>query len=506
MTRTLPQTDTLKSLARWGRLIASDRRAFPAALLLVLAFNLFWYGAFLSFPLFGEDAGALYSNLLETIKDGELATTRFPIKWLEGLGQPNLFVTFTFDPFSWAMLLPLEPADSFRLSMALRASAGWLSSYWFVLVLFRGRRGVALIAATLYLLIDFTLMNAWGIHTFAGMYNATHAALFPLLPVLALLVMRSRRWLGPADLGLFVVLLFFLLDYPIGSLIGTCVFLAYAAVALGLARPAERPAAVRGLAKIVAMVAILLLAPPLNVLASWSALLQDSARTVFAGELFAYGYDYVPPVMWARTSPALRACILLCLSVLLFNRRWPRPLRMALGTLLIVVGGVQLAAVVKYLGWVPQLIDRLPRFQFFEFYATPAYAACGGFALYYWRDSAVSAPGGEAARRVVAAGCHPFLPSRRRRLAPWGRCGRHLCAPRHRRARARRGSARRLDGGARIAARGWAGGSDRARVGRGRSLATPERVYLSHFLSLRPLPDRPLLVPRPGRRHDGHGR
>ena len=400
MTRTLPQTDTLKSLARWGRLIASDRRAFPAALLLVLAFNLFWYGAFLSFPLFGEDAGALYSNLLETIKDGELATTRFPIKWLEGLGQPNLFVTFTFDPFSWAMLLPLEPADSFRLSMALRASAGWLSSYWFVLVLFRGRRGVALIAATLYLLIDFTLMNAWGIHTFAGMYNATHAALFPLLPVLALLVMRSRRWLGPADLGLFVVLLFFLLDYPIGSLIGTCVFLAYAAVALGLARPAERPAAVRGLAKIVAMVAILLLAPPLHVLASWSALLQDSARTVFAGELFAYGYDYVPPVMWARTSPALRACILLCLSVLLFNRRWPRPLRMALGTLLIVVGGVQLAAVVKYLGWVPQLIDRLPRFQFFEFYATPAYAACGGFALYYWRDLLFPRLAGR--RRVVS--------------------------------------------------------------------------------------------------------
>ncbi|MGO8867127.1 MAG: hypothetical protein ACLQME_11555 [Alphaproteobacteria bacterium] len=382
------------------RLVASDRRAFPLALLLVLAFNLFWYGAFLSFPLFGEDAGALFSNLLETIKDGQLATTHFPIKWLEGLGQPNLFVTFTFDPFSWAMLLPLEQADSFRLSMALRASAGWLSSYWFVLVLFRGRRGVALTAATLYLLVDFTLMNAWGIHTFAGMYNATHAALFPLLLALALLVMRSRRWLGPADLALLVALFFFLLDYPIGSLIGTCVLLAYTVVALGLTRPAERAAAVRGLAKIVAMVAILLLAPPLHVLASWSALLQDSARTVFPGELFAYGYDYVPPVMWARTSPALRACILLCLSVLLFNRRWPRPLRMAVGTLLIVVGGVQLAALAKYLEWAPTLIDRLPRFQFFEFYATPAYAACGGFALYYWRDLLFPRLAGR--RRVVS--------------------------------------------------------------------------------------------------------
>ena len=90
----------------------------------MLLFNLYWYGAFLSFPVLGEDAGALLSNLLETIKDGHLATTRFPINWLEGLGQPNLFVTFTFDPFAWVMLLPLEPADSFRLSMALRATRG----------------------------------------------------------------------------------------------------------------------------------------------------------------------------------------------------------------------------------------------------------------------------------------------------------------------------------------------------------------------------------------------
>ena len=89
---------TITRLDRWARILASERRAFPLALLLVLAFNLYWYGAFLSFPLFGEDAGALYSNLLETIKDGQLVTTRFPDQMARGPGQPNLFVTFTFDP------------------------------------------------------------------------------------------------------------------------------------------------------------------------------------------------------------------------------------------------------------------------------------------------------------------------------------------------------------------------------------------------------------------------
>ena len=302
------------------------------------------------------------------------------------MGQPNLFVSFTFDPFSWLMLLPLEPADAFRLSMALRATVGWAASYWFVVVLFRGRRDIALAAATLYLLINFILMNAWGIHTFAGMYNATHAALFPLLPALALIIMRSRRWLGPADLGLFVALLFFLLDYPIGSLIGTAVFLVYAAAALALARPAERGSAKWGFVKIAAMVVILLLAPPFEMLASWSALIQDSARIVFADELYAYGNSHQPPLMWIGTSWALRLCIVVCLSVLLFSRRWPRPLRLAAVVLVLVVGGVQLAALVKYLELDSGLVDRLPRLHYFEFYITPCYAACGGFALWHWRD------------------------------------------------------------------------------------------------------------------------
>ncbi len=375
----------LERFERWIGVFASGRRAFALALAAVILITLYWYGAFLSFPLLGEDGAALYSNLLEAIRDGQLATTRFPIKWLEGLGQPNLFVTFTFDPFAWVMLLPLEPADSFRVSMALRAAMSWLTSYGFVVVLFRGHRRLATVSATLYLLLDFILTSAWGIPTFAGIYNSTHAALFPLLPTLALLIMRRPRWIGAADLGLLVALIFFVLDYPVGSLIGTAVFLSFAALALAMARPGERQAARRGFAKIAIIVAFVLLGPPLYVLPSWWALIHDSARVVFAGELFGYGVYYQPPFMWTHTPAALRLCILIGLSPMLFNRRWPRPLRMAAAPLVLVVGGAQLGALARTLGLDAGLIDRLPRLHYFEFYLPLFYATCGGMALCHWQ-------------------------------------------------------------------------------------------------------------------------
>jgi len=364
----------------------SHRGRFAAALGAVLLFTLYWYGAFLSFPLLGEDAANLLSTLLETIKDGHLATLSFPIKWLEGLGQPNPFVTFTFDPFAWPMLLPLDPADAFRLSMALRATAAWLASYWFVIVLFRGQQAVAMASATLYLLIDFVLTSAWGIPTFAGIYNATHAAVFPLLPTLALLVMRAKRRVAWADLGLLAVLLLFLLDYPVGSLIGTAVFLVFAGAVFALARPAERRTARWGLAKIAAITALLLLGPPLYLLLSWLAVMGDSAREVFTGELFSYGNHYQPPFMWTAAPRALRLCILIGLLVVLFSRRWPRSLRMAAAPLILVVGGVQLTTVASSIGMDAGLIGGLPRLHYLEFYLPLFYATCGGFALCHWQE------------------------------------------------------------------------------------------------------------------------
>jgi hypothetical protein len=375
-----------RRLDRAAAVIGSLRPSFAAALPLVLLANLYWYGAFLSFPILGDDAASNLSVLLATMRAGAYATLRFPMNWSEGMGQANLFVTFGFDPFAWVLLLPLDLADGYRLSMALRATTAWAASYWFFLLLFRGSRVVALASATLYLLIDFILTSAWGTYVWAGTFNATHGALFPLLAAFALLVMRSRSRVGLADLGFFVTLLFFLLDYPIGSLIGTPVLLTFAGVAMLLARPAERRRAAWGLVKILGMLAILLLAPPLHMLAAWSALTEGAARIVFSNELFSYGKNYLPPLMWTRTPLALRVTILVALSVLLLDRCWPRPLRVLVGTLVLLVGGVQALALMKYLGLDGGLVDRLPRPHYFEFYAPLFYAGCGGTALHLWRD------------------------------------------------------------------------------------------------------------------------
>ena len=121
----------------------------------------------------------------------------------------------------------------------------------------------------------------------------------------------------------------------------------------------------------------------------------------FSGEIFAYGNDHIPPFMWTRTPVALQVCILVGLSVLLFNRRWPRPLRTAAATLCLVVGGVQFGALVKHLGLDAGLVGRLPRLHYFEFYVPLFYSVCGGFALYHWRDLAYACRASRA--RIVSS-------------------------------------------------------------------------------------------------------
>ena len=103
---------TAKNTGRWMNALASGRHSFPITLLLVTIFSFYWYGAFLSFPVFGEDAASLFYVLLETIRDRHFATLAFPMNWREGLGQENPFVTFTFDPFAWVIpLLPTPQTD-----------------------------------------------------------------------------------------------------------------------------------------------------------------------------------------------------------------------------------------------------------------------------------------------------------------------------------------------------------------------------------------------------------
>ena len=128
----------------------------------------------------------------------------------------------------------------------------------------------------------------------------------------------------------FRPLLFFLLDYPVGSLIGTAVFLAFAGVAMLLARPAERRDARAG-------------GSP----RSWRWWRFSCSRRPFTCSRRGPRWCRAPRESSSRTSSsptATATCRRSCgrgrrwpcelaswsaLSVLLFNRRWPRPLRMA---------------------------------------------------------------------------------------------------------------------------------------------------------------------------------
>ena len=319
-----------------------------------------------------------------------------------------------------------------------------------------------------------------------------------------------RAGSGSPISAFFVSLLFFLLDYPVGSLSARPYSLPLPPLRCCLARPAERAAARWGFAKIVAMVAILLLAPPLRLLSSWSALIQVSARVVFSGEIFAYGNDHMPPFMWTRTPWPCRVCILVGLSVLLFNRRWPRPLRTAAATLCLVVGGVQLGALVKYLGLDAGLVDRLPRLHYFEFYMPLFYAVCGGFALHHWRDLLLPCRATRA--RIVCVGrggrscssplafLHP-AESRRSSLPIFGWARAFVCARR----REKSGAPRRRLGGAAPARRGRRVCVLIVAGAIGTWLAPTADIFPIFFAFSR-CRERRALVPRSGRDDDGRGR
>ncbi len=353
-------------------------------LLAVLAFNLFFYGAYLSFPLMTEDGASNYSSLVDVAGFGPLLT-RIPISFLEGLGQANLLVTATYDPFSWLMFLDGDKADLFRLSIALRATACWLTSYLFIKSLLRGRTTVAIVGAFVSLALNFTLTNPYGMPTYGGVFNGTHAAMFPLLLWLHLLVSRQQAWLGWRDALLFVSLAIFFLVYPLGSLIGVAVLFAFATVLLVFSKSSARVSVWRALLKLSIAVAILLLAPGWGFYETWSAIANISARKVFADELFSYGTSLDLPFLWNRRGPWLiRLVILGGLAVLLFNRRWPRYLRVAVGTLALVIGVSQPLGLARALGIGSSLLERLPRAFYLEFYLPIFYAIATAFVIVYW--------------------------------------------------------------------------------------------------------------------------
>ncbi len=348
---------------------------------LVLLFNLFWFGWYISFPLFGEDGAAAYSSLVETLRASSALKPVLPVKWLEGLGQADILANVNFDPFSWVMYLRLEPGHAFRLSYALRSTACWLTSFLLVRALFRGVGGIAAVAASLTVLLAFILPQPFGVPTFSVMHVATHSALFPLLAWLYLRLLRSRPAVGGAELGLALTLGIFLPIYPFGALLGVAVLLAFGLAVWATARGGGRRRAAVAMLKVLVILLVLLFAPTVGIYRTWRAVAAVSARAVFAGELTSYGREYIPPQFWHDVPLGIRVVVLLALAIVLVGRRWPRPIRALMLTLAIVVGAAQIATVVRWSGVASAVMDRLPRPFYLEFYLPPFYAACAAYTL-----------------------------------------------------------------------------------------------------------------------------
>ena len=354
---------------------------FAAGVGVVLIFNLVWYAWFLSFAMFSEDGAANYSFLVETARDAG-ATTRFPIKWLEGLGQPNLFVTPVFDPFSWPFLTALEPATAMRLSYALRATVAWITAYLLVAALFRHQRAIALVAASIYMVMTFTLAHPWGNRLFAGMFNGTHAAIFPALLLLYWITARQRRLLGWADAALALTMAVLLLAYPIGSLLAVPTLGAFAAAVIATSGRTFRVRAAVALAKICLVTALLLFAPVVGMYRAWSAVAAVAARNVFAEEITTYPPQYLLPEFWHDVPLPLRLVVLVALLAVVLGRRWPRPLRVVVIALVAVVGLSQALTAARAFGLAARVLERLPRPFYMEDYVAVFYATAASYVLF----------------------------------------------------------------------------------------------------------------------------
>ncbi len=363
---------------------AQGVRVLAAQMMLIFLFCNIWYLHTLSFPLVGEDGATQYSNLTEMIQDHRFWSSSVPLKWREGLGQPNLFLVPAFDPFSWLLFLPGESEFWFRVSMALRAFTCWLATYGFARSIGIKAAGVCSVVALVNMYLNFMLTGAWGIPTFAGIYNATHSAIFPAMMMLIALLVRQRSRIGLHTGMTFGFSLLLALTYPIGSVLPLCVaglFCVITCIWPGSAALSLRERALR-----TALGCAALAIPFLALWPTWAAVVGVSARSVFSTELVAYGQQYLLPHLWHDVTLPMRLIILLSVITVAatFGRR--NLLTPVIITLLIVILGVQTGNLIKLNGGVlGSILDRLPRLHYLEFYLPVLYAVLAGFTVAKWR-------------------------------------------------------------------------------------------------------------------------
>src|SRR5205807_6545739 len=114
--------------------------------------------------------------------------------------------------------------------------------------------------------------------------------------------------------------------------------------------------------------ALILLTPRVGLERVWSSVAAISARNIFASELTTYGRAYLAPHLWHDVPLGIQLVVLLAISVLLLGVRWSRSLRVVVMSLVLVVGGTQLATVARAAGLSPGLFERLPRPLYMEYH------------------------------------------------------------------------------------------------------------------------------------------
>jgi hypothetical protein len=358
-----------------------------ANFLVILAFSLYFYGYARSFPLISDDGAANYVSMLHALRAGGLFNLTFPIKWFEGLGQPNMFYSSLFDPFNWLMLGPLPDADAFRISYAVRAAFLWLTTFLFVARLLPGATAIAMTAGSLNFVLCYPLGSPGSVPAWAGIHHMTQLVLLPAVLWLYLGLMRQRTWLGIQDALLTVALALFLLNYPLNSLMGLVVIIGFAFIMVLCAGRADRAWAFKAFLKLILVSALLLFMPKVGFFDAWTAVTSGSARLVLNNELntlLTPGYEL--PNFWRYGQSGVQVLILFSLAIILCTRPIPWPALVVPMTLFALVAAIQVATLVYAHGLLPLLFRRLPAPSRVEFYLTAFYAFCAAYALCNWRD------------------------------------------------------------------------------------------------------------------------
>ena len=364
---------------------------FCSHLVLVTAIAVAFYVYVRAFPLFGEDGAFNYMSMLQRLDSGDPLSLLFGYKLVEGLGQPNPFLTIAFDPFSWP-LLTLEFVKHstrgallvFQLTMALRVIVCWLGTYVFAAWAFPGTRTVALTASYLNILLTFFLsMNIGSTELYGAMYNGTQAALLPLAAGVYLRgIVLGKSVLSANSLLVLVTIFFLIMSYPIGSMVTAGVLIALAGTVAIAGGAGRRRRGTIHFAGLVAATAFVLFLPGIDPYASWQSVARVSSRVVFADELKPYFVSYSPPTFWFTPPFAARLMVLCAVAGLLVIDRITPLARAAIAALALIVLGIQALYLTSSWGIFGDIMRPLPPLTRIERQLTPLYSFAAAIALY----------------------------------------------------------------------------------------------------------------------------